>query len=450
TSLQQALVGSLVPSGKALFSDLVKGIFNRPDGQVGGVQVRGTNAGGINLAAAVTNPANPAGLFSGSIASQRSDRGVGANGKTVLAGIRKDLGAHTDLYVQEVAGQAGSVKTDFLGEDGTVRKTRTDTIGAFAILEFANEAPSGAVSASVTNLGSGSKIVAQALVFDETTGDPTNLVDWNQRNGTADSESQIIPLAASGVTAGKRTRTDVWITNRGTTTATGTLAFYGSASRRRSVGRSSTAPMEASRTITVDAGKTRILRDVVASEFLSSTASGYLLYTPASGTVAMTSGTFKDSAGAQPGASGGSGTSVPVMAASTGLKAGETRQFSSLDDASSRTIATAEPATYRTGFGLVESSGKSVSVKVTLRYFLLVPGSRVSAQLTASKEYALPPRGSIFVDRMSTAVFGPDREQIGDMHDLILEIAVTGGEGQAIPFTLATENGSGDTILRIE
>ena len=31
-----------------------------------------------------------------------------------------------------------------------------------------------------------------------------------------------------------------------------------------------------------------------------------------------------------------------------------------------------------------------------------------------------------------------------------VEIAVTGGEGRAIPFTLATENGSGDTILRIE
>ncbi|MEO8215506.1 MAG: fibronectin type III domain-containing protein [Acidobacteriota bacterium] len=450
TSVQQALIGSLGPLAKALFSDLLKGVFNRPDGQVGGVQVRGANAAQVNLAALLTNPINPAGLFSGSVASQRSDRGVGANGKTVLTGIRKDLGAHTDLYVQEVAGQAGSVRTDFLGEDGTVRKTRTDTIGAFAILEFADEAPSGAVSASVTNLGPGSRIVAQALVFDEATGDPTNLVDWNQRNGTADSELQIIPLAASGVTAGKRTRTDVWITNRGTTTATGTLAFHRSTTRSRPVRRSSTEPVEAPKTITVDAGKTRILRDVIASEFLSSMASGYLLYTPASGTVAITSGTFKDAADAQPGASGGSGTGVPVMAASTGLKVGERRQFGSLEDASTRTIAKAEPATYRTGFGLVESSGKSVIVKVTLRYFVLVPRSAVSAQITASKEYALAPRGSIFVDRMSPAIFGPDREQIGDMHDLILEIAVTGGEGQAIPFTLATENGSGDTILRIE
>jgi len=39
---------------------------------------------------------------------------------------------------------------------------------------------------------------------------------------------------------------------------------------------------------------------------------------------------------------------------------------------------------------------------------------------------------------------------LGDLHDLTLEIAVTAGEGRVIPYTLATENGSGDTILRIE
>ena len=138
------------------------------------------------------------------------------------------------------------------------------------------------------------------------------------------------------------------------------------------------------------------------------------------------------------------------MAASVGMKVGETRQFSRLDDASSKTIATAKPATYRTGFGLIESSGKSVNIKVTLRSAQSTPGSLVSGILIASREYALPPRGSVFIDRMSSAIFGPAREDYGDMHDLVLEIAVMGGDGQVIPFTLATENGSGDTILRIE
>jgi len=315
------------------------------------------------------------------------------------------------------------------------------------------------VSATVTNLGSASRIIAQGLVFDEQTGDPTNLVDWNRRNGTVATEAQIIPLAASGVAGGKKTRTDVWITNTGSATATGALSFYGGSTRRRPVRRSSGGSsagvgriesMEVSKAITVEAGKTRVIRDVLSTEFSSSTASGYLLYTTLSGTVAITSGTFNNPITAQPGASGSSGTSVPVMASSTGLKLGETRQFSSLEDASSGTIATAERATYRTGFGLVETSGKSATVKVTLRYQSVVPGGLASAPLSVSKEYALTPRGSIFVDQIGSAIFGPSRGALGDLHDLTLEIAVTAGEGGVIPYTLATENGSGDTILRIE
>lgn len=462
TSVPQALA-SIVPSGKVLLSDLVNGVFKRPEGEVGGVQVRAGNPARLNLAAVVTNPINAAGLFGGSVASQRSDRGIGFNEKTVLAGVRKDGGARTDLYVQEVAGQQGAVRTEFFGEDGTVRKTLTNAIGAFAILELTNEAPAGAVSASITNLGTSSRIIAQGLVLDEQSGDPTNLVDWNRRNGTAATESQIVPLAASGVAGGKKTRTDVWITNSGSTTATGTLSFYGDPSRKRAARRSTGAgssgfgstrieSMEASRAITVEAGRTRVLRDVLASEFARSTASGYLLYTPTplSGTVAITSGTFKDSITAEPGASGGSGTSVPVMATSLGMKVGAIRQFSSLEDASPSSVATAAKVTYRTGFGLIETSGKTVTVKATLIYRPPVQDSdqATGVPISASKQYTLTPRGAIFVDQIGP-MLGPNRP-LNDLHDLVLAIVVLSGEGGVIPYTLATENGSGDTILRIE
>lgn len=458
-NVQQASVSSLIPSGKALFSDVVTGVFGRPVGQVGGVQVRGTNASRLNLAAVVTNPTNASGLFSGSIASQRSDTGATANQKTVLPGVRKDSGARTDVYIQEVAGQAGSVRTDFLAEDGTVPKSRTDSIGAFAMLELANEAPSGAVAVSVTNLGTSSRIVAQGIVFDEQSGDATNLVDWNRRNGTAASDTQVILFASAGVSGGKRTRTDVWITNIGTTTATGTLTYFGGTSRRRSVVRpssgssarqSSIQSMASPKTITVEAGRTRVLRDVLASEFGSSSGSGYLTYTPTSATVAISSGTFRDPISASPQSLGSSGTSVPVLAASTGLKLGETRQFISLEDASAATVATAERATYRTGFGLIETSGKSATVKVTLRYQATVPGGLASAPVSNTKQYTLAPRQAMTVSEIGKEIFGAGRDSQGDLHDLVLEISVTGGDGRVIPYVLATENGSGDTIMKIE
>ncbi|HXI11745.1 MAG TPA: hypothetical protein VNM92_03775 [Thermoanaerobaculia bacterium] len=454
-SALQATIPSLIPSGKALFSDVVKGVFGKAEGQVGSVQVRGSKVSSLNLAAVATNPANSAGLFSGAIASQRSDRGVAANQKTTLSGVRKDSGTRTDVYIQEVAGQAGSVRTDFLAEDGTVMKTRPDTLSAFSVLELANEAPAGAAAVVVTNLAGSSRIVAQATVFDERTGDPTNLVDWNRRNGTAATDTQIVLFATSTVGGGKRTRTDLWITNTGTTSATGTLLFHGAPGRQRVAGRttgtrsSAIEPMATQKVITVESGKTRILRDVLVSE-LGITGTGYLSYTPTSGTVAISSGTFRDPIDASPAAFGSSGTSVPVMATSTGIKLGESRQFSSLEDASAASVATAERATYQTAFGLIETTGKSVMVKLTLRYQAPVPGGLATFSVSNSKEYVLAPRASIHKNEIGREIFGAGRDSQGDLHDLVLEVSVTSGEGRVIPYVLATENGSGDLVLRIE
>jgi hypothetical protein len=422
---QLATLGALAPSSSALFSNVVDGVFKRGDIASGGLQVRSLNADRVTLGGTITNPSEAAGLYSGTIASLRSDRSAAANEQLVLAGIRVDAANRTDVYLQETAGFASSVRTDFVDELGSVRRTRTDALAPFATLELSNDAPAGAVTARVTNVATNnSRVQARALVTDRATGDVFDIVDWNVRNATSPTEPQLIVLTQG--------RTEIAIANGGSATASGTLNFYSAArTRQRATSRAEAgaAPRPTSTmAVSVDAGKTLLLDELPGN--------GYLIYTPASGRASLSVRT--------------SGTCVPPVGVASSLKFGDSRRFATIEDAAPETIAAAEPATWRTAFGLVETSGKAVTVQVTLQHATSVQGGRVTAELSASREYTLAPRESLTVKELSRALFGADRDKLDDLHDLTLEIVVVRGQGTVVPYTLATENGSGDLVLRVE
>lgn len=449
---QLASVKPLASTQPVSFDDVVKGVF-QADNQAGGAQVRTQASARVTVTAAlVSSPEATLGTYAGTLASFRSDRGAAPNATITLTGLKKESGMHTELFLQEMSGLASLVRTELFDEGGASRGTRTDPLASFAMLELDDVVPAGAVSATVTNVSvTDSRITAHALVLDERTGDSANVVDWNRRNGTSATEDQLIPLATRSTLGERTTRTDVAITNRGGDTATGTLTFYGGTGRRRGVARSTgtagagtITAMASDRAISIGPGQTRLLSDVMGTTFGVGTASGYLLYTPTTGEVALTSRTYTS------GSEGTYGTSVPVTASSAAMRSGQTQTFANLSDASTESVTNRKSGTYRMTLGLIEAAGQTVTVKATLRSQILIPGGLASAPLSAAKEYTLAPRQSIVIPDLARAIFGAGRDTLGDIQEMQLEVAVTGGEGGVVAYTLATENATDDTALRME
>ncbi|HXI12911.1 MAG TPA: immunoglobulin domain-containing protein [Thermoanaerobaculia bacterium] len=446
---QSAQVSTLVPNLAVQFANVVQTVFKKSD-EAGALQIRSLDANKLSVNGTLFSTLNPRGFFGGALPVFRSDRSARTGEKLFLPGMKKDSGTRSDLYIQETSGIASSVKIDFFDSNAGSLKTETKELAAFGTLELQDSAPAGAVSATLTQTAGGGRIVGHALVVDLVTGDRNNVVDWNKRNGTSYSEPQLIPLAESRTINGVTARTEVVVMNSGTTTATGTFSFLGTAtsSRRRSSGRgrpgSSLTRLESQATdrpISIEPGRTLVIGDLVPAG-----ASGHLIFQPAAGNVAITSRTITNVSSAP----GTFGASVPAVALSTALRAGSARQITALEDSSASTVATRKPGTFRTGFGLIETSGKSVTVRATLRYAAAVPGGLANVRAVASKDYALAAGGAIVIPEVARAIFGPGRDSVGDLHNLQLDFDVVSGEGAVVPYTISTDNGSGDSVLRME
>lgn len=191
-----ATLGS-VPGGATFrYSDIVGQLFKIQSSQVGTLQIR--DADKLAVAAAIATPTQ-LGTFLGSVKAFRSDRASAQNKPIYLVGIRNDATATTSLYIQEVSGTDTSVKTDFLDASGNTVSTRTDSVSGSSLLTVPSPAtPAGAVVAVVTSTGAGS-IVARAFLRYVSTGDMTDVVDWNAYNGGPAPASQVIPYVARNV-----------------------------------------------------------------------------------------------------------------------------------------------------------------------------------------------------------------------------------------------------------
>src|SRR6185295_2985770 len=89
--------------------------------------------------------------------------------------------------------------------------------------------------------------------------------------------------------------------------------------------------------------KTTILSDAAGS---ASTAFAQVVVDPTRGNVVVTARTSRSSARTF-------GSAVPVVAASSGLRVGQTQTFADLHDSTAATVAAATPATFRTSYGFV-------------------------------------------------------------------------------------------------
>ncbi len=436
SAAQTSQLTGVAPNTPLNLADVVNATFNA-DSQVGTLQIRSTALDQISVAANVFNASNARGTYGTALPVFASDRSVPSTGVLFLTGLLRGSTSHTNLYLQETSGASVSATTEFLDANGIVVSTRKDNVSPFALTSVSNVVPEGAVSARITNDGGSlGRLVAFATPVDDSSGDTWTVVDWKQQFGQNSIEPLIIPVAGA-VRGANETyfRTDVAMMNVGTVASSGTMRYYGRSGEL------------VDKQVSLDPQKTLFVKDVVSSLFgITTDTVGYVVYTPSAGGVVITSRTYTTVAGS----SATFGSAVPTLPASVALKAGEARHIGSLDDAALSTILAQRPGSFRTNFGLVETSGNAATVRVTLRYSFAT-GGLVEGRATASQDYALAPRQFLLVNNVARAILGNSRDtSLGDLRNIQVDFEVIAGSGEVMVFTSSIDNGTGDSILRTE
>lgn len=408
---------------------IVKNVFNAPVA-TGTMQVRSASAPSVSLVAMQTNASSPAGTYSTSLPIFRSDRGATSGGAIVLSGLLKSSSARTDLFVQEVSGTAGTFAVEFLNASGgVVGSLAAQNIAPFAGVELLDVVPAGAASARITNTSS-ARVNAYALATNLSTGDA-----WLSTDSTTDDPSAstwILPIFSAGPSA----TTNLFMTNRTPAQVNVTVDVVSAGpGRRRAVGTATAGSSVATKgasTLTIGPSQT--------SSMPVTQTRGYVKLTSAAGAVSAVGRSVAND-------SYGSGLrAVPVTQA---LGNGQLRRFSAVDDASSASVSSQAPGTFRSSVALVETANQSATVRVTLNYTFSA-SALATAHATSSRQYGLSAGQYLLLDDLARDVIGSQRDSFGDLRDMTLDVEVIGGTGRVLAFVQSIDNGSGDMIVRTE
>ena len=389
----------------------------------GTLQIRSRDWSSIGADAKVT-AVTSAGTYSGSIPVFRGDRSVRANEQINLAGVVPG----GDLFLQETGGTNSVAAIQYLDASGNfLGTTRTENVNAYSLRELRASIPANAASAIITNGGSG-MLTAYARATDPITGDSWSIVDWARFYGYVGTDAVRVPFAdgRGGGGGGKKrsVRSESVFGSNATRSATDLAVFNpGGTEARATVQLIATDGSISERTITVAPRATIFMRDVAAS---ASTTTAHVVITPVRGSLVTTARSH----------AGTYGTAVPVLAATQGLRLGQSQVFSSLEDST----------TFRTGYGLVETTG----APVTVRARILIGETYSLVTATTSRTFSLGARQQVYLPELLRSFAGDQRDALGDLHDLTLEIEVTSGGGSVVPFLMVTDAGTGDTVMKVQ
>ncbi len=417
------------------FGDIAQTVFGNTT-SVGSLQVRGAGAGSVAASANVFNASNPEGTYGTTIPSFRSDRSTGPNESIFLTGLTSSATTHTNLYIQEATGLPAGARIDFFNPQGVLISTRTESVDGFGLLPLNTSVPAGAVSARITTTAdSNGRILAYATPVDRASGDTWAVVDWPKQYGYDPGSPVIIPVAGALQGANNTYfRTDAAILNSGAAAGSGTMRFV------------SRTGATIDRNISLAAGQSLIINDIVTNLFnVTSDDVGYIVFTPAAGSFALTSRTYTTVVGDV----ATFGTGVPTLALDSGIQLGESVRFGGINDAAISTVMAELPSTFRTNVGLVETAGQPVTVRATLRF---TSGNQSTAsQAIASRNFPLNPREFLLVNNIANSILGAaTRNTLGDLSNMQLDFEVIAGTGAVVIFTSTLDNGTGDSILRVD
>ncbi len=396
--------------------NLVSSVYGSTD-SVGTLQIRSGKWGDLSSSAKVTAVA-PGGTYTGAIPVFRGDRSIGVGARLYLAGVR----APGSLFIQETGGATATVRTEFFDASGNNVGSRDDLIAAFSLLELNEVIPANAATAIVTNVAGGSTITAYARLRNAN-GDTWSIVDWSRFYGYVLGQAMRIPFADGGQPGTRRRSVRAFAT--GPVSQTDVVFFNPGASEEQAtveVIESSGAIIEKS--VTVPARATVTMTNA-ASQATSPVA--HVVVTPTRGELVVTARS-QHSAG---------GSAIPVLAATAGLRLGQSQAFSGLDDS----------AATRTSYGFSESSGAQVKVRARI----IIDSASPLVAIVTSRTFTLAPREQVFLPELVRSFAGDARDSLfGDLHNLTLEIEVTEGAGSVVPFVIETDTASGDTTMIVQ
>ena len=445
-------VPSLAASAFLQLADAVRTVYGNANDS-GSLIVRSTDWNRALVSASLLSTTSDGSQATTQLPVFRSDRSAPPGESFALAGVVRDSFRRTDIFIQETSGQPASVMIEFFnGEGRPVGDARpADSIAAHGFLELIDVVPAGAVSALVSNLAaSAGQIAAYALLTDSRTGDAAVVTEWSRFFAYDREAAARIPLVTSapadssrrrparrGQGAGKNEETsadvaeatDVTIFNPDTVEAVGSIRYVESRG----------AVFE--RPFRLQPRASLVLRDV-ASTFTGSRriSTGQLIVDATRGRVSVSArryGTFPD---------GTRGSEVPAVEAFSGLRLGQVRIFAGVEDAAPSTVLARVPGTIRSGLVFAENGGASATVRVRILYST----GRSAYATLQSREFTIRPFEVLTVPHVSSALIGALRDRIGDLHNTQIRIEVVSGDGAVTAMLVATENGDGDSVLRLD
>ncbi|HSN67597.1 MAG TPA: hypothetical protein VLV48_00005, partial [Thermoanaerobaculia bacterium] len=340
----------------------------------------------------------------------------------------------TNLMVQEVSGADALIAVDLLDANGSVIVTKEDFVPAFQHIRMSDFVPAGAAAAVIRLRGTTGSVLAYATPLDALSGDTWVVTDWPRVQGFDPAGRQIIPIAGKleGANA-NYFRSTMALVNQAASAASVVARFV------------SNAGTVTEKTVTVPARGTVSYGDVIGELFALPSGLGFLEIDPQGTPVVVTSRTFA-TIGTDPKTFG---TGVPAVAPAS-MKTGDTERISGFDDADQAIVTAKTPATFRTNLGLVETSGKGVTVRVTINFRHPV-STLVTTVGSGSKEFLLAPRQFLLLQGVAAQILGDYRASLkGSLKDLFVDIEVVSGDGEVIAFTSSVDNGTGDQLFKLQ
>jgi Leucine-rich repeat (LRR) protein len=322
----------------------------------------------------------------------RSDRATSTGGQIVLPGVERSDTRRTDLLMQETAGNNATAKIEIYDPAGKLAgDARNVVLTPYGFTQISDVASIGG-TAIVTSIAG--QFVAYALVTDSQSGERWPVVDWAGFYGFTPSDPMKVAFARGTAASGRRrvaphavtpaAKTDITIFNIDSDAATATVTFY---------------PAGVSRDLAFAARETKTFNDVVS--LIGGGGPGYIVVTPVRGHFAVSS------------------PSVAIRSESSGLRLGQRQTFAGIESTAAET----------SGFGAIESAGKSARIRATLVY---QDGRSVYATVV-SRDYAIAARGTVIVDDVVMSILGSRLE----LHNLQVTFQIIEGDGAVTPFLIS-------------
>lgn len=427
-SPQTASISQLLPNVSVSLPGIVRNVFSST-AATASAQIRTADITRLAVGAVRANTSSPNGTYATPLPVFRSDRGRTGGAQIVLSGLARNSATKTDVVVQEVSGNAGTFDLDFVDASGlSVSRRNGMSIASFESVEVQDALPDNAVAARVIATGTSSLLNAYALVSDTTTGDA-----WLVTDPAIDgnSDEMIVPL----LSAGAGSKTQLFLTSRQGDPLTLTLQTRSTGGRHRAAGSAPGAVQ--TRSVTLQPRQSNTID-------LSSASVGFVRV------MASPAGSVSVAARSTRSASGGTfGASLPPIAVANALRNGQNKRFAGVEDSSAASRSNAVPATFHSNLMLIETANAPATVRVTVQ-FALSGSSLATAQGRVTRDFTIGASEFLVINDLARQVIGPSRDSIGDLHNVLVDVDVVGGDGRVIPLMQSFDNGSGDMIVRPE